>query len=395
MKSIMVSWELGGGLGHVANLRPIVEELVDRGHQVTVVAKNVSLSRSVLGDDIPHISAPKLSVRPNRVMRPTWTFSQVLYNEGLAEFASLSAGVAQWREIFRQVEPDVIIFDHSPTALLGARSVHARRAVFGVGFCCPASPRLFPNWHPHPRNIASFEEVEERILQTANQVMSTVRAAPLNSLADLYAEVDQTHLITYPELDPFAPRSQSDYLGIMPPQRSSLPQWPPIEGRRIFAYMRPMPALIPLLRVLNRWRLPTIAFVPSLGRQLVERFQSDSLRFSEQPVDIQTVARDCDVFIGYGSHSTTAAMLLAGKPVMLFPIDMEKELIASAVTSMGAGRWASPNAPREGVERLREILLDRSHHDAAERFAHKHERLCPLESAAKIVERIENLLRID
>jgi len=47
---IVLTWELGGGLGHMMNLRPLAAELVARGHEVFIAAGDLSRAIDVLGD---------------------------------------------------------------------------------------------------------------------------------------------------------------------------------------------------------------------------------------------------------------------------------------------------------------------------------------------------------
>ena len=49
MSRILLAWELGAASGHLARLRPIVEVLLERGHQVALAAQN---QRGYLPDSI-------------------------------------------------------------------------------------------------------------------------------------------------------------------------------------------------------------------------------------------------------------------------------------------------------------------------------------------------------
>jgi hypothetical protein len=38
MKTALLGWELGGGLGHLMRLRPLDEALLEAGHEVVLLA---------------------------------------------------------------------------------------------------------------------------------------------------------------------------------------------------------------------------------------------------------------------------------------------------------------------------------------------------------------------
>ena len=59
MARVLLTWELGGGLGHCANLRPIVEHLVHEGHDVFLALRNVCLFDKVFaGLNVSLLQAP-------------------------------------------------------------------------------------------------------------------------------------------------------------------------------------------------------------------------------------------------------------------------------------------------------------------------------------------------
>ena len=56
-------------------------------------------------------------------------FAHLLYNNGFYDADSLKATVQAWRELYETVRPDLIVFDHSPTALLAACGFQAKKAL--------------------------------------------------------------------------------------------------------------------------------------------------------------------------------------------------------------------------------------------------------------------------
>jgi hypothetical protein len=78
MATILLIWELGGGLGHLMNLRPLMEELPRRGHRVIAALRDLSSVHIILGGaKVEYLQAPR--PRPTaRPKEPTCTFAQVL-----------------------------------------------------------------------------------------------------------------------------------------------------------------------------------------------------------------------------------------------------------------------------------------------------------------------------
>jgi hypothetical protein len=48
MATILLAWELGGGLGHVMSMRPLAEGLARRGHRVVAVLRDLSSARDFI-----------------------------------------------------------------------------------------------------------------------------------------------------------------------------------------------------------------------------------------------------------------------------------------------------------------------------------------------------------
>jgi hypothetical protein len=59
MATILLAWELGGGLGHFMNLRPVADGLARRGHRVVAALRDLSSARRFLpNQDVTLLQAP-------------------------------------------------------------------------------------------------------------------------------------------------------------------------------------------------------------------------------------------------------------------------------------------------------------------------------------------------
>jgi UDP:flavonoid glycosyltransferase YjiC (YdhE family) len=171
------------------------------------------------------------------------------------------------------------------------------------------------------------------------------------------------------------------------------PEWPKGHGKRIFAYLKPFPALAPLLEHLGRLGCPTIVYGDEIDPQLRERFGGGTIRFEVEPLDMAEVGKTCDLAILNGNAGTTVALLLAGRPSLQVPIYLEQCHFAMAVRRLGAGLTASSDRPQQIVDGLTRMLASETYAEAARRFAARHADFDPQRQVAGMLDRIDGLLR--
>jgi glycosyltransferase involved in cell wall biosynthesis len=415
-RTLLFTWELGGGVGHLANLLSLARGLCERGHRVVAALRDLSqVHRFSSALPVSFLQAP-FKIRPaSRAGGEPRTFAHVLEDHGFGDPGELATLVAAWRAIYDAVRPDVIIFDHAPTAILAARGYAVKRAVIGVGFSCPPDECPLPDLRPWlPDESARLREDEDRVVANANHVLDeqrgqshfragpspsscpkigTVPAVPLERLSQLYREVDENFLTTWPELDPYPSRKAARYWGPTFLGGGKSPEWPNGAGKRVYAYLKSFRGLPRLLDVLAELRCPTIVYGDGVDGSLRTWRGSPTVRIEKEPLDMHEVARQCDLAILNGTHSSTAAMLLAGKPSLQLPIYLEQGLNALAVARLGAGLCVPPGKPGEFAAALEALLNCPEYTAAARAVAAGHADFDPVSQIDGMLGRVEELLQ--
>jgi hypothetical protein len=403
MARILITWELGGGLGHLVRLQPLAAELLRRGHRVAVALRDLSRAAGVFRElPVTYFQAPvKLSPLPDE-FRPPRTFPQILHNVGFGDEAALATLCAAWRALFDAIRPDVMVCDHSPTALLASRGLPVGRAIIGTGFCCP--PDEFPMRDLRPWAEARLEALgadEQRILDTINRVLAAARGGPplplpLDRVAQLFTDVDRVLLTTFPELDHYPPADRppgTAYRGVWNRAEGKPPRWPAGSGMRVYAYLKPFEGIELQLARLNELRCPAVIVVDGIQPKVVERFRSATLRFERERLDISLAARECDLAILNGTHGTVAALLLAGKPVLNVPLFLEQGILSRTVARLGAGLYAPARRPADVVGRLDEMMRSPNYGRAAAAFARRYASFDALAEYTRMADEVEQLVR--
>lgn len=378
MARILYAWELGGDLGHISTALPLLLALRARGHEVAAALKDLSQAQAVLGrHGIPMLQAPVWLEPPKNLPEPPLNYAEILLRFGYLDAAGLHGLVSGWRTLYQALRPQLVIADHAPTALLAARGLPLATATFGTGFCSP--PRVAPMPNMRPWLAVAQErlaESEARALAAANGVLAAAGAAPLVALADLFRGVGTDLLATFPELDHYSGRGDARYFGaVLSPSQGVIPQWPEGDGKKVFAYLKPAYGrLQSVLDELAQLPCRVLAYCNGLTPALLSRYDSPRFRFSAAPFDMDAVARECDAAICHSGHGATSALLLAGRPLLLLPMQLEQFLLSSAVKRLGAAVVVHPEVRDEDIPgKCRRLLADESLALQARAFAGKYQ----------------------
>jgi hypothetical protein len=394
MAKILIAWELGGGLGHLVRLVPIVNRLRQHGHQIFAAVRDLSrVDGLYAGCGVSFLQAPIKTLKQPYVKEPR-TFAHILCCNGFADEGELRGMSGGWRSLYQLVQPDLIICDHAPTALLAARACDARRVIIGTGFACPPDACPLPDLRPWlPDGANQLVEDEDLVLRNVNAVLDSWRLPPLGRLSQLYGEIDRTFLTTFKELDHYPHRNDPEYYGTWLTPGGDEPRWATVSGPRIFAYLKPFATLPALLEAVRETGCATIVYIDGVASALREKFESPMVSFASERLDLSAVGASCDLAILNGGHNGTCQMLLAGKPIMTVPLNLEQAYNGSSVAKVSAGFGVLPEHPTEFARTLSNLLGTDQYRHGAERFAAKYSDFSPSAEIENISVQLDGLAR--
>jgi hypothetical protein len=79
---------------------------------------------------------------------PPISYTEILFFYGYLDASRLTAMISAWISLISLIEPDIIIADHAPTALIAARVLGIPRTTMGPGFFLPPDTAPLPSMRP-------------------------------------------------------------------------------------------------------------------------------------------------------------------------------------------------------------------------------------------------------
>ena len=370
MARILIAWEFGRNLGHIARDLPLARACRDAGHEVIWAVPDLrAAARELDGEGFLLLQTPLVRAAPSP--SPPISFADMLLREGYDDQAGLLGSLHGWISLIRLAAPAAIVHDYAPTALLAARVTGVPALVLGSGFMVPPPVTPSPSFFPSGVPPQATREAEARFVERVNSALAACEAVGIASLADVYGH-DVQVLTTFEELDPFGPRVGVRYVGPMFALRQQARvDWATTGKRRIFAYLRPeVPGCEALLDALQSGDAEVMCAMPGLPPAWPARF--DRIRFHPGAVDMDHLLPTADLAITNGS-GTIPTCLLAGVPVLVLPHVVEQYLAGARLQAMGAGLVVQgPQSTMGFAAQLGRLLGEPGFRAAAQAFARRH-----------------------
>jgi UDP:flavonoid glycosyltransferase YjiC (YdhE family) len=395
MGHVLCCWELGAGYGHLYRLLPIAEALTRAGHQVSLVSKDIERAKPIFEPlGIQLLSAPVWST-PRRSFALSVNYSQNLLRNGYWHSPSLQKRVEGWLAIFNTYQPDLVIAEHAPTALLAARLADLPRGVTGTGFTMP--PRLTPMpgiqpWFPLPEH--HLQQTEREFLEIVNPVIRSLGGRDLVTVAEIFDQAE-SFLCTFPELDHYSKREPADYLGpILYTPDHQPATWPDFEGRRVFLYMHSCNRMLrPVLALLKELPVSVLACISGMPTDEIHTWEGDNLRIVTHPVNLAEVAKNCRLMISQGGANTGIYMLLHGVPIFLLPLELEQMLWAYRLSQQRLADTVNYFSSQPKIQiNLMQLLESDTISNQAKKFSERYVNYDPHQTIQLIVKKCSLLI---
>lgn len=350
-KKILFAWELGANYGHAVKMGQIAERLSD--HCDVFIAARHPVSVRKMYPDLPAklLQAP---YQPTRALRETETMGEsypgILRQDGWDSADSLIPLIEAWRSLFDLIQPDILVSQAAPTALLAAKSITQgppmKTVVLGSGYDAP--PRTAPMQTFLRGNDAAEAKAldqESAALSFANAALAHFDAPPLAEFCDVL-KTDLTALLSYPETDQYAWRAEVEpdhppYLGnVFNTQSGQHVAWRNRGAPRILAYLRPQNRhfqnIISALGQIGPGN-DIILAAPGLSDTLRAQLEQRAIIAVDGPVALGPLLPDCDLGISHAGIGTVAAFINGGVPQLCIPGHREQMLCAAAIANAGLG----------------------------------------------------------
>ena len=372
MAHVVFAWELGGGLGHLVRYRRLIARLCEAGHRVGFIARDHARAAQVFAPSpVAVAAAPWDETPPAARVTPPNSFAEVLLNSGFADPAQLTRRLAAWCALLREREPDVLVADYAPSAVLAARVLGLRAIASGNGFYLPPSLTPLPPlryWEAADR--AALAASEARLLAQLNAALAACGGPLAGSVAEAVLG-DEQFVHAFAEFDHVYERPGAEYLGAWPSAAFGIaPAWPPGRGPRLFGYLDPEVLLPELLAAVAALGVRLCVYAPGVAPTTVAA--TPDVTWMPGPVDLEQAAAEADAYVSNANINSMMAFLLAGKPQLVLPYTLEKYLVGRRLEMLGAGLSAPRRAPGDVQQKLRAVLCGRDCRRAAERFAARY-----------------------
>lgn len=375
MSKVCFVWELGQGFGHLVRYIAMIRRLLDRGDEVYFLAKDADLARTVFATMDVHVQQIEPgNTPPDEALTTLNSYAEILHNFGFFAPDALEQQLQPWYEKLTKLQPDVLVVDHSPTALLVNRTCQIPMISSGSGFTVP--PRYSPMrplryWAVCDR--AELAVNEGRVLRAVNEVLGRAGIAPLSDLCDLL-RADCEWLLTYAELDHYGVRDGARYLGsISAPDFGALLQWAMHDGAKIFAYLTGLTVSDAIVEAVQDLDINICLYAPNLKSVEIEKFPPDQVLRASAPVHLAQAAAQCSAAITNSSLNTVSFFLRHGIPQLALPSNVERFMVGRRLELVGGGLTVRTSDSASVVTaKLRAVLQQRSFTRVAEQFGQRH-----------------------
>jgi len=150
--------------------------------------------------------------------------------------------------------------------------------------------------------------------------------------------------------------------------------------------------LDPLLSALRRLDAPTLLLCRGANPELVAKHAGGSVLVTSEPMSVSRLLPQAQFVVCHGSHQMTAQSLLAAKPLLMLPTQLEQFLIMRRAVRFGAGLGVDPAVPDADYGKALAELATPRFAAKAQEFAARYAAHDPEAALGTMIGRVEAAL---
>lgn len=395
MGKILCCWELGEDYGHIGQFFPVIKAFTERGHHVYFAVKDLSkIGEFEWPVGVSFLQSPLWLERPKKPVHAE-CYAEIILYKGYDQAAHLKTLAQAWQHLLNSVAPDLLILDHSPTALLASRGMKIPRLVFSNAFVSPPAGSSPVNLRPWQNfNEVKANDIDTQVSAVINQVCADLQLPVVTKVSDLFA-VEKTILTGFYELDFYRGlRSSAIYCGALPSANGlQRPAWSPGTSIKIFAYLKAgREQVARVLSILASMQARVVCFYSGARQEDLDRYRGTSVVVSDQLFDASLAYRVADAVICHAGGMVYSA-LNYGLPMILLPTQVEQHNRAIQLTDLGVATLIQKEDSSSVVEeKLKTFFNTPGYKENALAYAEKIKATTTSDAVQTIINASEDLI---
>lgn len=357
MKTVLFTWELGGGIGHVMSLSRFAARLKRHDIRLLAAVKNLESARILRDTGVETFQAPQWPVDfltdAERAAHSSATMNDLLTAFGLGDEDALSAMLRQWDGILKSARPDLVVADYAPASCLMSRG-KIPLLIAGNGYTLPPSEmKRFPLMH---RSYAPRCD-EDKTLATVNRGLRSAGRLPLERLPQVF-EADARIVETFSLLDPYDTQR-------LEPANGPVFDSPPVARQqnadRVLVYLSRGYALHPdIVEALQPFAHWLDIHAPELTAEQSACLHRGGATVHPQPLVLRETLPLARLAVHLGGTGLAAEALAAGVPQLVLVTHIEQQLNGTALENAGVAQMIKSFDPNSRVlpETIEALLAD-------------------------------------
>lgn len=327
MKTVLLAWELGGGLGHISKLYRLAKSLQQSGYRCVIAVKNLLDTSALIKDEFPLFQSP-LYYRPNINSFYISSYADLLAWNGYSDADELYCMVRAWLDLFGCVHPDLVITDHAPTACLASHG-SIPVVMVGTGFTVPPVETLeFPVLNENmPASVP-----QSHLYEVITEVLRRLNRPEPGSVTE-FMQTDVRSVCTLSELDPYRSSRLEEVLGPFdtPPEMMVFPQEP-----ALFVYCdSDYEEVDSVITALAEYPVKKYAYLRGKAGVYARFLSGRNVVVFEKPPPLREILPKVSAIMHHGGNGLAHAALYAGRPQILLPRYFEMQLTTEVLENFG------------------------------------------------------------